>query len=374
MFIKRYLVNDMQEAMAKIRSELGEDAVILNSRMVRQKGLSNLFKKKRLEVVAAYDSKIKKKHPILEARENASPAAAAASVENEKIDKLTGKLEDLQKTVAMLAEKFEGAAVQKDEKEKYSPEVAELYEKLLESDVVPEIAQELAESTEKAVKDSEDEPGGVMAQLIAEKLGEASPVRIKKYKRNVIVFLGPTGVGKTTTLVKIAGYFVTEEGLKVGVINTDTFRVAANEQLKIYTDIMEIPLDTAYTAEELKEALKKQEDRELILMDTAGKNLSDGQYKEDIEKIIEICEPDELYITLSLTTGYKALKDIIDNLSFVKEYKVILTKLDEVSTWGNILNFADYAGKPLSYITDGQNIPDDIEQANPAKIAASILK
>ena len=220
----------------------------------------------------------------------------------------------------------------------------------------------------------ETEPEQELEQVIIEKLGETSPIKLKKYKRNIIVFLGPTGVGKTTTLVKLAGHFVAGEGLKVGIINTDTYRVAAKEQLKIYADIMDIPLNTAYTPEELKEALKQQEDRELIFMDTAGRSLSDEQYKKDMENIIGTCEPDEIFVTLSLTTGFKSFKEIIDNFSFVKDYKIILTKLDEVSTWGNILNFADYAKKPLSYITNGQNIPDDIEQANVAKIAANILK
>jgi len=372
MFVKRYLVNDMQEAMARIRTELGEDAVILNSKFVRQKGVSNFFKKKKLEVVAAYDSKIKKKQLTHINTKQSVNKAVKAVHEDEKIEKLSDKLEELQKVVKLLADKFEIPS--KKEEKKYSLEVKNLYEKLTDNDVNLILAEQIAKNVEKVTSKMEVEPGQVMEQLIVEKLGEAAPIKIKKYKKNIIMFLGPTGVGKTTTLVKLAGYFVSEEGLKVGIINTDTFRVAAKEQLKIYADIMEIPLNTAYTADELKEALEKQEDRDLILMDTAGRSCGDSQYKKDIENIIEACEPDEIFVTLSLATGYKALKEIIDNLSFVDDYKIILTKLDEVSTWGNILNFADYAKKPLSYITNGQNIPDDIEQANISKIAANILK
>jgi flagellar biosynthesis protein FlhF len=363
----------MQEAMTKIRAELGNDAVILNSRYVKQKGITNLFKQKKLEVVAAYDAKIKKKQPAAQEAKALPEKAVQEIFENRKIEKLSDQLQDLQQVVKKLAEKFESPPAQKEEN-KYSPEVKSLYEKMIAQDVDALLADEIAKEADKATATIDVDPGQVTEQIIIEKLGETLPIRLKKYKRNVILFLGPTGVGKTTTLVKLAGHFVAEEDLKVGIINTDTFRVAAKEQLKIYAEIMDIPLDTAYTPEELKEALKHQEDRELIFMDTAGRSLSDEQYRKDVENIIETCEPDEIFVTLSLTTGYNAFKEIIDNLSFVKDYKIVLTKLDEVSTWGNILNFADYAKKTLSYITNGQNIPDDIEQANTSKIAYNILK
>ncbi len=372
MFVKRYLVNDMQEAMTKIRKELGNDAVILNSRFVRQKGVINLFKKKKLEVMAAYDSKIKKKKSFSEEIGNLAQIPIAEARDDEKIEELTDKIDELQKTIAGLADKF--SVEQKKEEKKYSYEVNNLYKKMVAQDVNLELANEFAKSVEKVTSKMEVEPSQVMEQLIVKKLGESAPIKIKKYKRNILVFLGPTGVGKTTTLVKLAGYFVCEQGLKVGIINTDTFRVAAKEQLKIYSEIMQIPLNTAYTSEELKEALAHQEDRDLILIDTAGRSLRDDKYKEDFENIIKTCEPDEIFMVLSLTSGYKICKQIIDDVSFVGNYKIILTKQDEVNTWGNILNFAAYAQKPLSYITNGQNIPDDIEQAEASKIAVNILR
>ena len=112
----------------------------------------------------------------------------------------------------------------------------------------------------------------------------------------------------------------------------------------------------------------------MVLIDTAGKSSGDLQYKQDIQNIIDTCEIDQIYITLSVTNGYKACKEVLDNLSFVGDYKIIVTKLDEVSAWGNVLNFADYTKKPLSYLTYGQNIPDDIEQLDNLKIASNILR
>ena len=372
MFVKRYLVDDMQEAMSKIRKELGDDAMILNSRFVRQKGVANLFKKKRLEVVAAYDSKIKKKRSSLEEIADPSQHSFGTVTDNEKIEELNDKIDELQKAIGKIADNF--SVEKKSEDEKYSYEVNSLYKRMINQDVDADIANELAKEVEKIISKMEVEPSQMMEQLIAKKIGEAEPIKIKKYKRNIVVLLGPTGVGKTTTLVKLAGHYVCEEGLKVGIINTDTFRVAAKEQLKIYSEILQIPLNTAYTPDELKEALKKQEDRDLIFMDTAGRSFSDQRYKKDFENIIKMCEPDEIFVVLSLTTGFRTCKKILDNFSFLDDYKLILTKLDEANAWGNILNFSDYTSKKLSYITNGQNIPDDIEQAETSKIASNILK
>jgi flagellar biosynthesis protein FlhF len=188
------------------------------------------------------------------------------------------------------------------------------------------------------------------------------------------VLLGPTGVGKTTTLVKLAGHYACEHGLKIGFINTDTFRVAAQEQLKIYSEIMDIPCNIAYNTEDLKQALKEQEDRDLVLVDTAGKSIGDKEYKKDIEELLGACQPDEVLLAVSVTTGYKACKSIIDNFSFVKDYKLAVTKLDEVESWGNLLNIIEFAKKPIAYITMGQSVPDDIDEADAAKIAENIVK
>ncbi len=372
MFVKRYLVSDMHEAMNKIKSELGDDAVILNSRMVRQKGMKGLFRKKKLEVVAAYDSKTPRKKIM--PKKQAEPYIAPplkSTAESGNIDKLNAKLQELENTVKTFSNKLtsgEGTV-----KINFSDDISVLYDRLIEQEVVPAVADDISKEVQKITANMEVEPSQVMEQIITERLGKPSPISIKKYKRNIIVFFGPTGVGKTTTLVKLAGQYVCEGGLKVGIINTDTYRVAAKEQLNIYADILQIPLETAYTVEELEEALKNQADRDIILMDTAGRSTADEQYKKEIENIIKTCEPDEVYAVLSLSTGYNACKKIIDNLSFVGDYKMILTKYDEVNTWGNILNIAECAQKPLSYITTGQNIPDDIQQADTPRIASKIL-
>ncbi len=362
----------MPEAMAKIRNELGTDAVILSSRYIRPKGITNILKKKLLEVVVAHDNKVPDKQKKIKEEITTQFEPLKVAPDPSKIDKLNDKLEVLEGVVKDFSDKLRHNGSQNQVQ--YSLDVNNIYEKMIDQDVTNNLANAIAGDVEQVVSKMQIEPMKVAQQLIVEKLGEGVPVKLKKFKQNIVVFVGPTGAGKTTTLVKLAGHFVGEDDLKVGIINTDTFRVAAQEQLQIYSDIMNIPLNKAYTKQELNDALKQQEDRDLILIDTAGKSVADVQYITDMKNIMETCKIDQVFIVMSVTTAYKACKEIIDHLSFVGDYKIIITKLDEVTSWGNVLNFVDYAKKPISYLTIGQNIPDDIEQLDASKIAANILK
>lgn len=394
MFVKRYIAKDMQEAMDKIRRELGNDAVILNSRFRRNKGFKNLFKKKLLEVMVAYDPKTleKKKtqvpslESILKTEQESKekketvkwtpPQVDEPKKEPEsdmsKLDSLSEKLTELQNAMNEFASKMNSA--EDTTSSEFTSEVNGLYEKIMDEEVHHELAKSIVTNVQEVTDKMHTEPGKVVEQVIVDRIGETSPIKLKKFKRNVIVLLGPTGVGKTTTLVKLAGHYACEHGLKVGFINTDTFRVAAQEQLKIYSEIMDIPCNIVYTPEELKGALKEQEDRDLVLVDTAGKSIGDSDYKRDIKDLLSVCQPDEVLLTISVTTGYKACQAIINNFSFVGDYKIAVTKLDEVTSWGNVLNIIEFAKKPIAYITMGQSVPDDIEEADAAKIAGNIIK
>jgi len=135
-----------------------------------------------------------------------------------------------------------------------------------------------------------------------------------------------------------------------------------------------VPMLTAYNAKELKAAKKKFEDLDIILIDTAGRISNDAAYQADMRTLVEAAEVDELFLVVSMTTGLKACRDIVGSIAFYDAYKLALTKLDEVSTWGNVLNIAKLAGKMPTYISNGQNVPDDIFEAEPVKIADAICK
>jgi flagellar biosynthesis protein FlhF len=359
--VKKFAAKDLQEAMGKIRREMGPDAVMLGSKEVRKKGFLGLFSPKIVEVTAVYEplgskAAAKKKEP-----------GGKKEEQSLNLDKLNERLSALQNTVDRFAGRMERSA------RAFSPEISILYERLLKNDVCEEVARMLAEEVTSATAKSGVEPEAALEQLIIEKLGEPAPLKLKKFKQNTVMIAGPTGVGKTTTLVKLAGLFSYAQGLKVGLVNTDTYRIAAREQLKTYADIMDIPVDTVYSSADLNTALKTQQDLDVVLIDTAGKSPHDKGYISELKELIHSAQIDEVLLTLSINTGERALKEIIGKYAFLQNCKVVVTKLDEIRSWGNALNIAVYTGKPISYTTAGQSVPDDIEQMDVKKMAKNIL-
>ncbi len=388
MFVKRYIANDMKDAMEKIRKDLGPDAIILNSRPIRRKNVFGFLQKRLIEVVVAYEPKETKAQraetpappkaeepvPVLQPAGAAAPAAAGTAVkvaEAEKIERLSSKLDALQEAVKDFTVKMKAA--DGETLLNFTPSATDLYDGLVEHDVQDKLARKLALDAQKISEKLSINPREVAEQFILEKLGQAVPIRIKKFKRNVILLVGPTGVGKTTTIVKLAGLFALAQELKVALINTDTYRIAAHEQLKTYADILKIPVSIVYSPPELADALKEYEDMDVVLIDTAGKSPNDEKHREEIKNLVKYGEADEVLLVVSVSTSCNACKDIIKSYSFLEDFKVLVTKLDEVNVWGNVLNIVNFAGKPISYVTTGQNVPNDIELADVAKITGNIL-
>ena len=369
MFIKKYIVKDMPEAMGKIRSDLGSDALIVSSRRTRVKGIKGMLSKKRLEVVAAYEP------PMSSGRSAQTNRAAVQKPQkhtplldaSEKIDRLSEKLDDLAYTVQDLAGR------QGKEIDLSSARAKKRYERFLEQDVWEDIAKDLLSQAQQICKVTRESSETIVKNLLIQKLGQYKAIQLHENRQNVILLMGPTGVGKTTTLVKLAGKYLLQEGKTVGIINTDTYRIAAQEQLKTYADIMGIPMHTVYKAEEMDDARKLLSDKQVILVDTAGKSSHDMGYRDDLKQIIDRSRADEVLLLLSISTGYRAVKETIGNYSFVGDYKLIVTKVDEASTKGGILNIASVAQKPILYLTTGQNVPDDIEVADAQKIVSDLM-
>lgn len=389
MFVKRFVANDMQEAIRKINNEFGPDAVILENKAVRKKGISGLFQKKMIEVVAAYEPDHAKKQPPKKAAavkpadsdvhatpvkpvETAAPVQQreepAQSTQNKLLDK---QVQELKEAMKDFTNKIR--IVGSDSPVTYAQDVLNVYNDMLERDVQEDICKEIALQTQSIQSRRELDAKTVAQQLVHDRLGEPMPLKIKKFKQNVILFAGPTGAGKTTTLAKLAGKLKFKENLQVGLINTDTYRVGAMEHIRIYSEIMDIPLIMAYNPEELTQALQTLADKDIVLIDTAGKSARDQGYQKELEDLIEASHADEVFLVLSVVTGSKACRDMIQHYSFIKDYKLIITKLDEAGVWGNVLNIADYSKKGLSYITIGQNVPDDIREVNTQKLACSII-
>lgn len=370
MLVKRYNAKDMRQVMEKIRTELGSDAVILSSRKVRQKGFINFFKPRILEVMVAYDPALipgakteKPEKPASE--ETQAQIMKVAEISKEQFESLDKRIVSLDHILADFMQKF--TYIKRDITFDYSEEVENLFCALVENQVREELAHLIAKETDTILKSQQGTPTSaleVMEQVITEWFGSPSPIQIKKFKQKIILFLGPTGVGKTTSIVKLAADFAINQKKRVGIINTDTYRIAAQEQLKTYADILNIPLGVVYQMDELGDEISSMSDREVIFIDTAGKRPGDEKHSEDLQRIIKTCDPEDVLLCVPASVSFAALKEIVDSYSYVENYKLLVTKLDETKYRGMILNLSWYTKKPLSYFTTGQNVPDDIEQIN----------
>ncbi|MGG2201708.1 AAA family ATPase [Paenibacillus validus] len=173
-------------------------------------------------------------------------------------------------------------------------------------------------------------------------------------------FVGPTGVGKTTTIAKLAAEQVLKHHRKVGFITSDTYRIAAVEQLKTYATILNVPLEVVFSPSDLTKAFDNLKDCDLIFMDTAGRNFRNEMYVSELNALLKSSGKSETFLVLSLTTKYKDMKAITSNFSKFKLHKVLFTKMDETDSYGAILNLVREFGLQISYIANGQSVPDDI--------------
>jgi flagellar biosynthesis protein FlhF len=207
-------------------------------------------------------------------------------------------------------------------------------------------------------------------------MGKPSVIQFRGKKPMVVFLIGPTGVGKTTTIAKIASKYKLEYNKKVAMVTSDTYRIAATDQLRTYANILDTPLSVVYSPDEINDAIDKLKDHDLILVDTAGFSHKNQEQKEDMKKLLMNLNPAyerAVYLVLSSTTKYKDLKEIIDTYTAFTKFRLIFTKLDETTAYGNILNCKLYSGADLSYVTTGQNVPDDMEVVDTQHIVKQLL-
>jgi flagellar biosynthesis protein FlhF len=375
MNIKRYLVKDMQEAMVKIRNQLGSDAVILSNRPVRKKGLAGLFAKPLIEVMVAYETEVKggaakpakpeEPAQFAQVPQPAQPVQASAGFTNapaqsrqdDKLVDMEKRMENINATMLDIASKIHGNSAA----QRYCKEIQQQYVHLIDNEVEEGIARALADEAQDISDRRKADPEEAFEQVVRHRLGNPEGIKLQRFKRTVAVFIGPTGAGKTTTIAKLAAKYAIQEKAKVGLITADAYRIAAHEQIKTYSDILEVPLKTIYKPEEINAALQELENADIVLVDTPGKSPNDKSHQLEIASIIAKSGASEVFLVISAATGYKSCAMVADQYRFVKDFKVLLTKLDETVTGGMALNARALTGKQLSYVTTGQSVPDDIE-------------
>jgi flagellar biosynthesis protein FlhF len=422
MTINKFQGKTKDEAIEKAKQEMGSNAVIMNVKEIKPKGLFAVFKSSTFEVTAALDEKdnvvrsfsavsnaqglhdninvaadeeLAYPKPMRTPEIPRTPAQTWSEPEKktdnsqilpeppqEKEEKVLEKrLDDLSN---MLEEKLGGGTKEEiptPEKETNSEElefVRIIYRTLLQNEVNELYANQIVDEVERFIR-----PGNSVDTILANvyqklilRFGRSNTIEVDKGRPRVLFFIGPTGVGKTTTIAKIASKYKVESNYKVAFITADTYRIAATEQLRVYADILEAPMSIAYSPEDMNHAIEKVADYDLIFVDTAGFSHKNESQREDMKRLIKGLSPDyekEVYLVLSATTKYQDLLEIVDIYREICDYKLIFTKLDETTAYGNILNIKLYSGADLSYITNGQNVPADLEVFNTQKIVKQLL-
>lgn len=413
MIIKKFQGKTEAEAVENAKKELGSAVVIMNVRSIKRKGLFSFLLPQLTEVTVALEEEperiaapvVKKTDPpqpsVITEMVSAEPAAEKAVVpvvkedtenkpgpffsdEKQKENAIEEKLDSLHTLLEQQLQKSdENKEDQKeDEKEEETSEMERfiklLYNAMMDNEVNEHYANQIIDEIEKSNKPNMpfDYALTNTYQKMILKFGKPAEIVPAKKGIKMVFFVGPTGVGKTTTIAKIASKFSVEGGKKVALLTTDTYRIAAAEQLRTYANILEVPFRVIYAAEEVDQALIDFKDYDFILVDTAGHSHQNEVQREAMGTFIHSVDgkvEHEVFLVLSATTKYRDLLSIADTYSAMTDYKLIFTKLDETTTLGNLLNLRLYTNASLSYVTCGQNVPDDIEIFNPQKTVKQLL-
>jgi flagellar biosynthesis protein FlhF len=384
----------MNEAVTRIRYELGKDAIIVSQRKIRKNGFLGFFSKKILEVTAAVDREkndtpsdmqegieaIKKimNNSVKEDKSKSSNVTVkkpevlseAMDTENSKVSKslyntalLNKNNEELIKEVQemrnMLSDMMDISISGTSVKSKIQ---LRLENSDLDKKVIETITNKMKNMEEN--ENEEEKLKAVLGDMI-----KVSEVLLE----NVVVFVGPTGVGKTTTIAKLAGRLALIEKKKVGLITIDTYRIGAVEQLKTYADIMNIPFKVVLTIKDMQQVIESMKDCDVILIDTTGRSSKNTMQISELRAFIEKIGTSNINLVMSCTTKNKDIDVIVNGYKLLNYNNIIITKLDETSTYGSIVNILYNAQKPVSFVTTGQNVPDDIKVLSSRELINLVL-
>ncbi|MDD2211459.1 MAG: flagellar biosynthesis protein FlhF [Clostridia bacterium] len=371
MRVKRFVAVDMQEAMEKIKSELGNDAVILHTRYFKEGGFLGFFRKNYVEVTAAADNN--QENVALNEGTFAGQKIKKDSIKNDH--EIASDLAEMHKMMQEMSLMLENLG------EPQFPKMGQvLYHRLKKQEIEDKIAQKIVKLTleqySQASLQTKEELNKIFFANLLKPLQKIKyvPAKVKMGEPRILTFIGPTGVGKTTTIAKLAAMSAVLEKKKVALITVDTYRIAAVEQLKTIGDIMNVPVKVIFNPENLQESLREMRDFDVIYIDTAGRSHKNITQVNELKQYLESAHSDEIFLVLASTSKYQDFLDIFDTYRDINVTSLIFTKLDETSNYGSIYNLVCKEEYPISYFANGQNIPDDIEVADPIKLVQMLMK
>lgn len=410
---KTYVAETLPQAILKMTLDLGKDAIMINHRNTRQGGFLGFFSKPMVEVTAAL--------PTVRSSPGIAQSSSATNRSSPRINHSSGEkavplppdsLKDVDErppltkvysppksAIKPVDERAEFNLIHQEMRELkskidllvssqrpgnehhfYPGRSEDFYRCMIGNGVESELSERIikdfiSDNPSLNLEDKEEMRKGLAARLEGLIKIDSDSWKVEEGTPKSLVLVGPTGVGKTTTVAKLAADFAFHRQLKVALITIDTYRIAAVEQLKAFAEILGVPLKVVFTQSEFSDAIESFSDCDLVLIDTAGRSQRNTIQMTELKNFITAAGHKlETYLLLSATTKYKDLLNIIENFQKVSFDRIIFTKLDETATFGSMISLLAEVKKPLSYVTTGQNVPEDIEVADAAKLANMVLQ
>jgi len=388
--IKKYVARDFKTAIQRAKEEMGRDAIILHTRQVKKGGILGLLYPPRVEITVVVDDKLQVNTDRLRAGNTFGVPAAvkpeiAASIDtisainsSENPSREDAVLQEIQKMKNLMTD-IKSRMYEVEVIKGMPEQVQQFYETLINNNVDRDIALKVVNSVATRLpKDGISDDAwarDVCLHTLQEVIQQVQPIQVKAERKGMIVFLvGPTGVGKTTTIAKLAANLTFLDSKSVALITLDTYRVSAAEQLRTFAEIIGIPISVVFTPADMMLAIEQYRESDLIFVDTAGRSPYNSEQMEELREFIDIARPDETILVMSVNTNNNDLINIYQSFQSIGVDKLIFTKLDETCSYGTILNVLHETKKPIAYFTTGQNVPDDIEVPDSLRLAQMLLR
>jgi flagellar biosynthesis protein FlhF len=400
MRLQTFTAATMSEALSQVKTVLGLHAVILHTRTFQRRYCLGLRRREIVEITAGTGLQVPGRLRVDPTRRTVIPQAKAYQ---SLADRMTDRPAVVERSIPgreLLQTPAASQAVMRDLSDQMgslktmvkdlvsevrhtrTPQIPEdvfdYYLLLINNQVNEQIATEMVNVLHKTLRPEELLQSSIVRHRLAEEIEKLVPtsgpiIRKKTVGPHVVALIGPTGVGKTTTIAKLAANLQLKEKRKVGLITNDTYRIAAIDQLRKYSDIIGSPLRVVGNADDMRTTLQSMNDCEYILIDTAGRSPNDTLKINELKGFLTAASPDEVHLVVSTTGSEACVERAIERFNDVRADKIIFTKLDEAVHVGVVLNVIRKVGKSLSYITTGQDVPDDIEEGKGRRLAQMIL-
>ncbi|MBN2581670.1 MAG: flagellar biosynthesis protein FlhF [Planctomycetes bacterium] len=385
MKLKTFRAPSMRDALVMVKREFGSQAVIVGTRSVKTGGFLGFGGRTVVEVTASPQPQ---KSPRQQRRDEPQPKTDMDTRVRETYGQLVAQAREEAVRVSAVDLRNEMTGLKdmvqrliQETRSTREPDVPtelfDLYVGLLSNEVADEMAKELVKTIREELPENqwqnEYRVRETLIRYIASRIDVAGPTVLEGPSPRVIALIGPTGVGKTTTLAKLAAQFKLRQGHSVGLITIDTYRIGAVDQLRTYAEIIDVPLKVVLTPKELQRAVAEFKDKDFVLIDTAGRSQRDVLKMNELRQFLDAVRPDETHLVMSSTCGQKNVESVLERFSQFKIDRVLLTKMDEAVSFGIILTVLQRTKQKLSYVTVGQDVPDDIEAGQPRKLAELIV-